>query len=102
MKMIANDDEPGACVSTFNAGEKVTMEYTGNEFTTTIYLIEATNSGKTMIRLLSEDTCVFVLLVRWVYQEEMECKMQKERRDMPMQGKSKSDMTSFPYPKAKR
>ena len=34
-----------------------------NVFTVIFYLIDVTNSGKNMIRLLSEDTDVFVLLV---------------------------------------
>ena len=62
------------------------MEYGGNEFTITFYFIDAANSDKTMIRALSEE--VFVLLVCWVFREEMKCKMQVERWDMPMQGHS--------------
>ena len=41
------------------------MEHFGNEFTTLFYLIDAANSGKSMISILSEDTDVFVLLVCW-------------------------------------
>ena len=56
----------------------MTTEHFGNEFTTIFYLIDAANSGKIMIHVLTEDTDVFVLLVCWVYQEEMECKVQME------------------------
>ena len=35
-----------------------------------------------MILVLSEATDVFVLLVCWVYREEMKCKVQTERWDM--------------------
>ena len=59
-----------------------------NEFTTISYLIDAANSGKSMIRVLSENTDVFVLLVRWVYGEEMECKVQMEQWDMTVLGHS--------------
>ena len=37
------------------------------EFTRIFYLINAANSGKTMIRVVSEDTDVFVLTGHWVY-----------------------------------
>ena len=49
-----------------------------NEFTTIFY---AANSGKIMIRVLSDDTDAFVLLGCWVYWEE-EYKMQVEQWDM--------------------
>ena len=55
------------------------MEHFGNEFTVIFYVIDAANSAKNMIRVLSEDTDVFVLLVWWVYREEMECKVQMEQ-----------------------
>ena len=43
------------------------------------------NSGNSTTHILSEDTDVFVLLVWWVYWEEMECKVQMKRWDMTMQ-----------------
>ena len=64
------------------------MEHFGIEFTTIFCLIDVANSGKIMIRVLTEDTDVFVLLVCWMYREEMECKMQMERWDMTMLGNS--------------
>ena len=62
----------------------MTMEHVGNEFTTIFSLIDAANSGRNMIRILSEDTDVFVVLVCCVYREEVECKVQMERCDMTM------------------
>ena len=41
-----------------------------------------------IIRVLTEEPDVFVLLVCWVYREEMESKMQMERWDMTMLGHS--------------
>ena len=58
------------------------MEHFGNEFTLIFYLIDAAHSGKCMIRVLSEDTAVFILLIWWVYREDMECKVQMERWEM--------------------
>jgi len=54
------------------------MEHFGNEFTTVSYLIDAANTGKSMIRVLSKNTCMVFLLVRRVHREEM------ERWDMTM------------------
>ena len=62
------------------------MEYFGNEFTTIFYHTDAANSSKIMIRVLSEDTYVLVLLLLWVCREEIECKMQMERWDTTMLG----------------
>ena len=58
------------------------MEQFGNVFTTIFYLIDS------MIRVLSEDTDVFVLLAWWVYLEEMEGKVQVARGDTTMLGHS--------------
>ena len=35
------------------------MEHFGNEFTTIFYIIDAANSGKSMVSAFSEDTDVF-------------------------------------------
>ena len=82
----------------------MTMEYFGNVLTTFFYLIDAANSGKSMIRVLSEDTDEFVLLVGWKYREEMECKVQMERWDTMLDNNSALSncaLTSYPYAKAK-
>ena len=44
------------------------MEHVSTMIITTFYLSDAANSGKSV---LSEGTNVFVLLVCWVYREEM-------------------------------
>ena len=75
------------------------MEHFGNELTTAVYLIDAANSGKIILCVLSEDTDVFVLLVWWVHLGEMECKMQIARWDI--HALSNCDMISYPYAKAK-
>jgi len=58
------------------------MEHFSNEFTMMFYLIDVANSDKSMTRVRSEDINVFVLLVCWVYPEELECKVQMDRWDM--------------------
>ena len=52
-------------------------------FTMVSYVIKAAKNGKTVIRVLSDDTDVFVLLVFWVYLADLEllCKVQMERWD---------------------
>jgi len=75
------------------------MEHFGNEFTTIVYLIDVTNFGKIMIRIITEDTDVVVLLVCCVYREEVECEMQMERWDMIMLGNSVcNSMACMPSP----
>ena len=41
-------------------------------------VIEAANSGKSMIHVVSDDTDVFVLLVYWVCRKELQCKVQMD------------------------
>ena len=85
------------------------------------YVLEAANSGKRIIRVLSDDTDVFVLLVYWVYRAELECKVQMERWDgtvldinatcaelgpkclqlLGMHALSGCDTTSYPFGKGK-
>ena len=43
------------------------------------YVPQAANHGKSVIRVLSDDTAVFVLLVYWVRQASLKCKVQMER-----------------------
>ena len=47
------------------------------------YVLEAANNGMRVIRVLSDDTDVFALLVYWVYRADLEllCKVQMERWD---------------------
>ena len=84
------------------------MEHFGNEFTTIFYLIDA-NSGKSMSRVLSEYTNVFVLLICWVCLEEMDVQIADGAVGYDnallqlhvMHTLSNTDMTSYPYTKAK-
>jgi len=55
------------------------MEQFSNEFTTNFYLIDAANSGVSMIRVFTENTGGFILMVCWVYREEMEFNVQMGR-----------------------
>ena len=45
------------------------------------HLLMAAESGAQVIRILSDDTDVFVLLVYWVYQRKIQATVQMERRD---------------------
>ena len=45
------------------------------------YVLDAANHGKDVVRVLSDDTDVFILLVYWVYREELQSKVQMERWD---------------------
>ena len=87
------------------------------------YVLKYANNGKGVIRVLSDDTDVFVLLVYWVYQADLEllCKVQTEWWDgavlninatcadlglkclqlLGMHALSRCDTTSYPYGKAK-
>ena len=75
-------------MSTFNAGEHLTMEtrddgHFGDEadITSIVYVIDPANSGTSVISVPSDNTDVFVLLVCRVYREKMACKAQMERWD---------------------
>ena len=63
---------------------------------TVVYLFIAANSGKSTIRILSEDKDVFVPLVCWVYREEMDSKVQMEWWHMTMRSVCSSNVTCTP------
>ena len=42
------------------------------------YIHAAANDGKNAIRVLSDDTDVFVLLVYWTYRTKLDCKVKME------------------------
>lgn len=116
---------------TFSTGEDVRMDgpkdcaYDHDEADITMisYLLEAARSGKNVIRVLSDDTDVFVLLVYWVFRAglTMSCTVQMERWDgtvldinatcnklgpkclqlLAMHALSGCDTTSYPYGKGK-
>ena len=62
----------------------VTMGHYANESTTIFYLNDAAKSGKSLIRVFSEETGLFVLLVCWLSREMMECKVHMERWNITM------------------
>ena len=43
------------------------------------YLLQAAGSGKSVIRILTDDTDVFVLLVHWVWKMQLHSAVQMER-----------------------
>ena len=45
------------------------------------HVLNAAASGKHVIRVISDDTDVFVLLVFWVYQNNLQCKVQMQHWD---------------------
>lgn len=85
------------------------------------YVLEAACCGKEVIRVLSDDTDVFILLVYWVYRSALQCKVQMERWNgtvldinatcanlgpkclelLGMHALSGCDTTSYPYGKGK-
>ena len=89
MKSRNNKRKLQSVLSTFTVGDMTTTESRDDRafdqdeagITMISYVIEAAKNGKDVIRLLSDDTDVFVLLVYWVYREEMTSKVQMERWD---------------------
>ncbi len=73
-------------LGTFSLGVNATMDTLDNgvfgheeaDITMIYYVLEAAYDGKGMIRVLSDDTDVFIRLVYWVYREELQCKVQME------------------------
>ena len=116
-------------LSTFSLGEHTTMEtledgvFAHDEADVTMisYVLQAASCGQKVIRVLSDDTDVFVLLVYWVYQAKLQCKIQMERWDgtvlninatcadlgprclqlLGVHALSGCDTTSYPYGKGK-
>ena len=74
-------------ISTINLGNSVTMVgreesmYNHDEADITIisYLLEAARNGKTIVRVISVDTEVFVLLIFWVWRLHMIAHVQLDR-----------------------
>ena len=89
MKSKNNKRKLASVLSTFIVGDMTTTESRDDsafdhdeaDITMILYVIEAAKCGKDVIRVLSDDSDVFVLLVYWVYREEMTSKVQMERWD---------------------
>ena len=125
MKSKNNNRKLASVLSTFTVGDMTTTEsrddsaFDHDEADITIisYVIEAAKCGKDVIRVLSDDTDVFELLVYWVYREKMMSRVQVERWDgtvldinatcadlgpqclqlLGMHAISGCDTTSYPY-----
>ena len=87
MKCNNNKQNLASVLSTFSIGENVVMETKDDgafshdeaDITMISYVLQAAYAGKNVIRVLSDDTDVFVLLVYWVYKAALQCKVQMER-----------------------
>lgn len=129
LKSKNNKRRLASVLCTFNVGENVSMETRDDgvfghdeaDVTMVSYVLEAANCRKGVIRILSDDTDVFILLVYWVYRAELQCKVQMERWDgtvldvnatcadlgpkclqlLGMHALSGCDTTSYPYGKGK-
>ena len=74
-------------LSLFNIGPSVTMDsrcdgaFTHDEADVTmiVYMLQAASFGKDLIRILSDDTDVFVMLVYWVWKMRLHCSVEMER-----------------------
>ena len=73
MKSNLNKRNLDSVLGNFNLGESTTVE-TGDkdtlsdeaDVTMVSFLLETANSGQSVIRVLSDDTYVFVLLMYWI------------------------------------
>ena len=89
LKSKSNKRRLASVLCTFSLGDTVTMETQDDgafshdeaDITMISYVLQAANRGKSVIRVLSDDTDVFVLLVFWVHRASLQCKVQMERWD---------------------
>lgn len=89
MKSKTNKKKLASVLATFDLGEFTRMEtpvdcsYSHDEADVTMvsFVLEAAKSGDPVVRVVSDDTDVFVLLVYWVKRAELRCKVQMERWD---------------------
>lgn len=87
LKSKTNKQKLASVLSTFSLGENVTMETKDDgafshdeaDITMVSYVIQAATYGKGVVRVVSDDTDVFVLLVYWVHRAGLQCKVQMER-----------------------
>ena len=129
LKSKNNKRRLASVLCTFSMDNNVTMEtrddgaFSHDEADVTMvsYVIQAASHGKSVIRVLSDDTDVFVLLVYWVHRAGLQCKVQMERWDgtvldinatcadlgekcfqlLGMHALSGCDTVSYPYGKGK-
>ena len=87
LKSKTNKQRLASVLSTFSLGENVKMETRDDgafghdeaDITMVSYVIQAAKYRKDVIRMVSDDTDVFVLLVYWVHRAALQCKVQMER-----------------------
>ena len=87
MKSKANKKALVRVLSTFNFGNNVTMVgrdesmYSHDEADITIisYFLETVKNGKNSVRVISDDTDVFLLLMYWVWRLQMTACVQLDR-----------------------
>lgn len=83
MKNKHHELQPSKVLSTFDFGEDVTVESSSSgefkhdeaDITMISLFLEAAKSDTAVIRILSDDTDVFVLLVYWVYTNNIQVKV---------------------------
>ena len=129
LKSKKNKQRLASILCTFSVDEDVTMDtrdecaflHDEADVTMISYVLEAAHSGNRVIRVLSDDTDIFVLLVYWAYRADLRCRVQMERWDgtvldinatctnlgpkclqlLGMHAISGCDTTSYPYGKGK-
>ena len=89
MKNKHNKLQLSKLLSTYNFGKGVTVESRSDgvfahdeaDITMISYLLMAAEFGSRVIRILSDDTDVFVMLVYWVYRHDIQATVQMEKWD---------------------
>jgi len=89
MKSKKNKQRLARILGTFNLGENVKMEtpddglFDHDEADVTIvsYMLECAKSNQGVVRVLSDYTNIFIILVYWVYRANVQCRVQMERWD---------------------
>ena len=89
MKSKSNKRKLASVLGTFNLGKNTSVEtcddglfqHDESDVTRVSFVLQAAKSGKSVIRVLSDDTDVFVLLVYWVNRAHLNCKVQMKRWD---------------------
>ena len=87
VKSKANKKVLVRVLSTFNLGNKVTNvgrddsmnSHDEADITIISYLLEAVKNGKNIVRVIIDDTDVFVLLINWVWRLQMTAHVQLDR-----------------------
>ena len=87
MKSKANKKALARVLSTFNLGNNVTMvgreesicSHDEADITIISYLLEAVKNGKNSVRLIRDNTNVFVLLIYWVWRLQITARVQLDR-----------------------